>query len=59
MVNIPGPEVIILFSCSTQLCTKLQLLIKSKIPRKKDKSCFSLLDVGLLTLMSRINFVLS
>ena len=28
----PGPKVIKLFSCSTQLSTKFQLLIKTKIP---------------------------
>ena len=69
-----GPEVIKLFSCSTQLSTKFQLLIKTKIPTKKEVSCFKSLRccifyhaknvkmptiVGILTLMSRINFVLS
>ena len=29
----PGLEVIKLFSCSTQLSTKFQLLIKTKIPK--------------------------
>ena len=66
------PEVILLFSCSTQLSTKFQMLIKTKIPTIKFLA-FSLLDiefimlinvkmptiVGILTLMSRINFVLS
>ena len=65
------PEVIKLFSCSTQLSTKFQLLIKTKIPTNKEN--FSLPDVvfimlinvkmptivGILTFMSRINFVLS
>ena len=31
-----GPEVIKLFSCSTQLSTKFQLLIKTKIPKNDD-----------------------
>ena len=34
------PEVIKLFSCSTQLSTKFQLLINTKIPRNKEVSCF-------------------
>ena len=38
-VNL-GPEVIKLFSCSTQLSTKLQLLIKTKILTNKEVSCF-------------------
>ena len=61
------PEVIKLFSCSTQLSTKFQLLIKTKIPTNKGMSCLSLsdvvfimlIDVKMLTIMSRINFVLS
>ena len=36
----PGPEVIKLFSCSTQLSTKFQLLIKTKILTNKEVSCF-------------------
>ena len=35
----PGPEVIKLFSCSTQLSTKFQLLIKTKIAAN-EVSCF-------------------
>ena len=35
-----GPEIIKLFSCSTQLSTKFQLLIKTKIPTNKDVSCY-------------------
>ena len=35
-----GPEVIKLFSCSTQLSRKFQLLIKTKIPTNKEVSCF-------------------
>ena len=66
---ISGPEVIKLFSRSTQLSTKFQLLIKTKIPTNKYVSCFKSLIVlinvkmptivGILTFMSRINFVLS
>ena len=37
----PGPEVVKLFSCSTQLSTKFQLLIKTKIPTDDEVSCFS------------------
>ena len=70
----PGPEIIKLFSCSTQLSTKFQLLIKTKIPTNKEVSCLKSLRyvvfimlinvkmptiVGILTFMSRINFVLS
>ena len=39
----PGPEVIKLFSCSTQLSTKFQLLIKTKILTNKEISCFKTL----------------
>ena len=35
-----GLEVIILFSCSTQLSMKFQLLIKTKIPTNGEVSCF-------------------
>ena len=35
-----GPEVIRLFSCSTQLSMKFQLLIKTKILTNKEVSCF-------------------
>ena len=38
--HISGPEVIKLFSCSTQLSTKFQLLMKTKIPTYKEVSCF-------------------
>ena len=69
-----GPEVIKLFSCSTQLSTKFQLLTKLKYRQIKKFITFSLSDVvfimlvnakmptitivGILTFMSRINFVL-
>ena len=36
----PGPEGIKLFSCSTQLSMKFQLLIKAKIPTNEEVSCF-------------------
>ena len=36
----PGPEVIKLFSCSNQLSTKFQQLIKTKMPTKEAVSCF-------------------
>ena len=42
----PGPEVIKLFSCSTQLRLKLILLINVKMPT----------IVGILTFISRINY---
>ena len=35
-----GPEVIKLFSCSTQLSMKFQLLIKTKIPTTEEVSFF-------------------
>ena len=68
-----GPEAIILISCSTQLSMKFQLLIKTKIPTNEEVSCFKSISsvfvilinvkmptiVGILTFMSRINFVLS
>ena len=43
---IPGPEVIKLFSCSTQLSLKFILLLNVNMP----------LTVGILTFMSRINY---
>ena len=69
----PGLEVIKLFSCSTQLRKKFQLLIKTNILTNKEVSCFKSLKcciyhankcqnaniVGILTLISRINFVIS
>ena len=70
---MPGPEVIKLFPYSTQLSTKFQMLIKTKILPNKEVSCFKFSDVvfimlinvkmptivGILTFMSRINFMLS
>ena len=69
----PDLKVIELFSCSTQLSTKFQLLIKTKIQTNEEVSCFNLSDVvfimlinvkmptivGILTFLSMINFVLS
>ena len=39
----PGTLVIKLFSCSTQLSTKFQLLIKTKILTNTEVSCFKTL----------------
>ena len=44
-LQIPGPEIIKLFSCSTQLSTTFILLINVKMPT----------IVGILTFISRIN----
>ena len=69
----PGPEVIKLFSCSTQLSTKFQPPIKLQYGQIKKFLALSLSDVvfitlinvkmptivGILTFMSRINLVLS
>ena len=48
----PGPEVIKLFSCSTQLSTKFQLIIKTKIPTNEEVSCFKFLRCCIIMLMS-------
>ena len=67
------PEIIKLFSCSTQLGTKFELLIKTKIRTNEEVACSKALScciyhannvkmptiVGILTFMSKINFVLS
>ena len=42
-----GPEVIKLFSCSTELTTKYQLLIKTKIPTNEEVFCFKSLRCGI------------
>ena len=69
----PRPEVIKLFSCSTQLSTKFQLLEKLKYRQINKFLALSLSDVvfimlinvkmptlvGILTFVSRINFMLS
>ena len=69
--NLPKPEVIKLFSCSTQLSTKFQLLIKLKYRQIKKFLALSLSEVvfimlinvkmptivGILAFMSRIDFV--
>ena len=69
-----GPEVIKLFSCSTQpvtytqLSTKVQLLVKTKLPTIEEVFALDLLDFvfimlinakSILTFMSRKNFVFS
>ena len=73
LTKLSGPEVIKLFSCSTQLSMKFQLLIKLKYQQIKKFLVLSLSGVvfillinvkmptivGILTFMSRINFVLS
>ena len=73
IVVFPSPEVIKLFSCSTQLSIKFQLLRKTKMLKNKDLFCFKPSDVvfimlinvkmpttivGILTFMSMINFIL-
>ena len=68
-----GPEVIKLFSCSTQLSIKVQVLIKTKMLKYKRCSLIKRSDVvlillinakmptivGILAFMSRINFMLN
>ena len=72
-ITLPSPELIKLFSCSTQLSTKFQLLIKTKYRPIKKCLAFSLSDVvfimllsvkmptivGIFTFMNKIKFVLS
>ena len=72
-VSVSSTEVIKLFSCSTQLSMEFQLLIKIKCLQMKEFLAISLSDVvfillinvkmptivGILTFMSRTNFVLS
>ena len=60
------PEVIKLFSCSTQLSMKFQMLISINSGSDKLRMLFFLLikvkmstTVGILTIMSRKNFMLS
>ena len=61
-IRVPGPEVIKLFPCSTQLSTKFQLLKKQKYRQMKKCLALSLSDVvfimltNVLTLISRIKF---
>ena len=38
--TLPGPEVIKHYSCSTQLRKKFEQLIKTKILKNKEVSCF-------------------
>ena len=44
-----APEVIKLFPCSNQLSIKFQLLIKTRIPRNKEASCFKSLRLKYLS----------
>ena len=46
-----GPDVIKHFSFSTQLSTKFQLLIKTKIPTNKEVSCFKSLRFIMLIML--------
>ena len=73
LIYTSGPEVIKLFSCSTQLSMKFQLLIKSKIGKiwtfiafKHSDVVFIMLIkvkmpiiVGILSFMSMLNFTLN
>ena len=70
---VPGPKIIKLFTCSTQLSMKFQLLTNTKYRQIKKFLALSFSDVvfimhinvkmptivGILTFMSIINFVLS
>ena len=47
----PGPEVIKLFTCSNQLSTKFQLLIKLKYRQMKKFFALSLSDVVFIMLV--------
>ena len=49
---LSGPEVIKRFSCSIQLSTKFQLLIKTKIPTNEEISRLSLSDVVSIMLIN-------
>ena len=72
--STPGSGAIKLFSCSTQLSMKFQVLMKPKMLKSTDFSCFQTLRyciyimlinvkmsiiVDILTFMRKINFVLS
>ena len=50
--NQSGPEVIKLFSCSSQLSTKFQLFIKLKYQQKKKFLTLSLSDVVFIMLIN-------
>ena len=45
------PEVIKLFSCSTELSVKFQMLIKTIMLKNKDISCFQTLTVDVVFIM--------
>ena len=52
-ISTAGLEVIKLyFSCSTQLSTKFQLLITTKIPKNKEVYALSLSDVVYIMLLN-------
>ena len=56
----PGPEVIKLFSCSTQLSTKFQLHIKTEVQENENVSCFKTLRYCWhFNIYEQDNFVLS
>ena len=70
--GVSGPEVINLYSCTTQLSMEFQMLIKSKMLKITIFLAFKFLDVfimlinaqgptivGVLTFKSMINFMLS
>ena len=46
--GISGLEVVKLFSCSTQLRTKFQRFIKTKMPTNEEVSCFKSLGVFIM-----------
>ena len=52
VTSLSGPEVIKLCSCSTQLSTKFQLLIRTKIPTNKMFLALSLSDVVFIMLIN-------
>ena len=48
----PGPVVLKLYSCPTQLSTKFQLLIKTKMPTNKGGSCYKSLSCCFIMLIN-------
>ena len=49
---MPGPEVVKLFSCSTQLSMTSQLLVKTKLLKSKGFLAFKLTDVEFIMLIN-------
>ena len=47
LIRSPGPEIIKLFSCTSQLSIKFQLLIKTKTLTNEGVSCFKSLRSGI------------